>query len=103
MKTFARWLGLLASIGNMFLYIWLLNLGVMTFPIILMLTLSVTAAIASYKSKPILMALIFLASFLPVGLYLLGTPRFYLVGILNLIYLLATILLFISNLRKIKR
>jgi hypothetical protein len=102
MKTFARWLGLFASIGCVFLYVRLLNLGITTFPIVVMLVLSITAAIASYKSKPILMAFLFLASFLPVGLYLLGTPRFYLIGILNLIYLLATILLLASSLGNIK-
>jgi hypothetical protein len=68
--------------------------------------LAVLGLPSSLKRWPLLMQAIFLASFFPVGLYLPGVPAaegqpgvFRLIGVANLLYLIARLWLFASWLR----
>ncbi len=56
--------------------------------------LALVAIPATLFDRPFLMIVIFLFSFFPAGLYLLGVPSLYrLIGVLNLVYLLTAIVL----------
>jgi hypothetical protein len=70
----------------------------------LMAMLAIFAIIASVKSHPVVLFVAFLASFLPVGAYLLYVrdwPRW--IGVLNLALLAASILLWQSARRRRNR
>jgi len=52
---------------------------------------AVIGVVATLFERPFLMIVIFLFSFFPIGLYLLGVPSiFMLIGICNLLYLVAS-------------
>jgi hypothetical protein len=72
----------------------------MTYAIVaLMVVLALMAAWASLFGKPLVLLLAFLFSFLPFGLYMLGTPGvFFWIGVADLLYLLAALLLVGSRL-----
>jgi hypothetical protein len=60
----------------------------------LMAVLALLGILAALWGKPWLMLIIFAASFVPVGLYMLGVPSSYrLIGIADLLYLLSAVLL----------
>jgi hypothetical protein len=60
----------------------------------LMILLALLAAWGAYIVKPWLLLLAFVGSFMPVGLYFLGTPGiFALIGVANLLYLFTGILM----------
>jgi hypothetical protein len=60
----------------------------------LMVVLALTAAWASLYGKPLVLVLVFVPSFVPFGLYMLGTPGvFFWIGVANLLYLFAALLL----------
>jgi hypothetical protein len=57
-----------------------------------MTALAILGLLVSLKKWPLLMLAVFLASFFPVGLYLLGVPSiFRLIGIADILYLVATV------------
>ena len=57
-----------------------------------MVLLSISGLCASLAKKPLLMILVFLVSFFPVGLYLLGVPSiFRLIGITNVLFLVSSL------------
>jgi hypothetical protein len=99
MVKVARLLGSLAALGTLSLYIVLVffnpySPGSLTIPIMLMMLLSGVSTITAWKAKPYLMLVIFLLSFVPMGLYMLGTPGlFKWIGIFNLLFLLASVLM----------
>jgi hypothetical protein len=65
----------------------------------LMVVLALTAAWASLYGRPLVLVLTFLLSFVPFGLYMLGTPGVFLwIGVADLLYLLAALLLAGANL-----
>lgn len=56
--------------------------------------LALIGILATLFDRPLLMIVIFLFSFFPIGLYMLGVPSVYrLIGIGNLLYLLAALVL----------
>ena len=56
--------------------------------------------LASLKKWPLLMLAVFLASFFPVGLYMLGVPSvFRLIGVADLLYFVATLWLLVAWVR----
>ena len=68
-----------------------------------MTALSLAAVVTALGKKPLLMALVFLLIFWPVGFYLLGVPSWArLFGILNLVYLAAGLLLLTAHDRIVK-
>jgi hypothetical protein len=59
-----------------------------------MVVLALTAAWASLYGKPLVLLLAFVLSFVPFGLYMLGTPgAFFWIGVADLLYLFAALLL----------
>jgi hypothetical protein len=65
-----------------------------------MMTLAIVGLLASLKQWPLLMLVVFLISFFPIGLYLLGVPSIYkLIGVADLLYLVATLWLLAAWLR----
>jgi hypothetical protein len=65
-----------------------------------MSALAILGLLASLKKWPLLMLVVFLASFIPVGLYLLGVPSvFRLIGVTDLLYLVAAFWLLADWLR----
>jgi len=61
---------------------------------LLMILASITAVIASLKAHGGVLIFLFVVSFFPVGLYLIGVPHWYRwIGIFNLGYLLAGVLI----------
>jgi hypothetical protein len=65
-----------------------------------MVTLAIVGLLASLKKWPLLMLVVFLASFFPVGLYMLGTPSvFRLIGVADLLYLGTTLWLLVAWVR----
>jgi hypothetical protein len=65
-----------------------------------MAALAGVGLLASLKQWTLIMLAVFLASFYPVGLYLLGVPSvFRLIGVADLLYLVATVWLLIVWLR----
>lgn len=99
MLKVARLSGLLTSIGVLGLYLVFVFFnpyrpGSLTLPIVAMMVLALVGALAAWWAKPYLMLAIFLVTFVPVGLYMLGTPGlFKWIGILQLVFLLASILM----------
>ena len=69
-----------------------------TIPGVIMLFAAVAGVVGSYCRKPILLLALALVSFIPIGLYLLGTPGIFLIiGILNIVCIaLATRLLMVG-------
>ena len=62
--------------------------------------LSISGLCAAVAKKPLLMLLIFLVSFFPVGLYLLGVPSiFRLIGITNVLFLVSSLLMLSARYR----
>ena len=60
----------------------------------LMVALALTAAWASLRGKPLVLVLAFILSFVPFGLYMLGTPGVFLwIGVADLLYLFAALVL----------
>lgn len=103
MPNLARILGILTSLGALILYIVLAffnpyTTGTLTLPILLMMLVAIAGTAAAYFIRPYWMLVLFAASFVPIGLYMLGTPGiFRLIGIFDLIYLLAGILMLLSK------
>jgi hypothetical protein len=65
-----------------------------------MTALAILGLLASLKKWPLLMLAVFLASFFPVGVYLLGVPSvFRLIGVADLLYLVAALWLLVGWLR----
>ena len=65
-----------------------------------MIALSGLALLVSLKKWPLLMLAVFLASFFPVGLYMLGVPSvFRLIGVADLLYFVATLWLLVAWVR----
>src|SRR5512145_2378552 len=61
----------------------------------LMINLAGLGVVAVLSDKPYLMMLVFVFSFVPVGLYLLGTPGiFRWIGVFNLLFLVSVLLNF---------
>jgi hypothetical protein len=59
--------------------------------------IAIVSLLASLKRWPLLMLAVFLASFFPAGLYLLGAPSiFRLIGIADVLYFVATLWLLVS-------
>ena len=60
----------------------------------LMVTLAMLGIVAAWKARPYLMIAVFVLSFLPMGLYLLGTPGMYRwIGVFDFLYLVSGILM----------
>jgi hypothetical protein len=60
----------------------------------LMMFVALVGGLAAWKARPYLMLLVFALSFIPMGLYLLGTPGTFLwIGVANLGFLASGILL----------
>lgn len=99
MSKVARLIGMLASLGVLGLYLVYVffnpySPGSLTLPIVVMLTLALVGALAAWWAKPYFMLAVFLVAFIPMGLYTLGTPGlFKWIGILQLIFLLASVLM----------
>jgi hypothetical protein len=70
-----------------------------TIPGVIMLFAAVAGLVSSYSQKPKLLLALALVSFIPIGLYLLGTPGIFLIiGVLNIVCIaLATRLLFVGT------
>jgi len=97
------WLGLASSAAQLFLWLilayrdrfypmqitpdtWMVNTR--------MIGLALGEILAAWLRKPLLMLIIFLVSFYPVGFYMLGVPSlFRWIGISNLFYLAAILIL----------
>lgn len=100
----ARTIGMIASAGTAGLYIALVfsnpyTTGSMTLPIAVMMLLALTGIIAALKTRPYPMLAVFLASFVPIGFYMLWTPGiFKWIGIFNLLFLLASLLMLMEKL-----
>ena len=99
MLKLARLLGVFASLGTLILYVVLVffnpyNAGSLTLPIAAMMFLAVAGLITTWKTKPYWMLAVFLALFVPMGLYMLGTPGlFKWIGVFNLLFWLASLLM----------
>jgi hypothetical protein len=97
MLKIARLIGMFASLGTLGLYIVLVffnpySAGQLTWPIGLMMLLAGVGFMVAWKTSPYLMLIVFLASFIPIGLYMLGTPGiFKWIGVFNLLYGLASL------------
>jgi hypothetical protein len=97
-------LGALFAFGSLSLYIVLAFFnpyapGHITVPMVAMIFLAIWGIIASLTEKPYLMLTVSLVSFVPIGLYLLGTPGiFRWIGACNLLLLLASLLLLYKKL-----
>ena len=64
----------------------------------LMLALAMGATVAAWLGRPALLLISFALSFVPVGLYLLGTPSVYSgIGLANLLYLAGSVLIFLGR------
>lgn len=62
--------------------------------------LALLAILAAWFDRPGALLVVFVMSFVPVGLYLLGTPSLYVgIGLANLLYLLSAVLLLLSRWR----
>lgn len=69
----------------------------------LMLLLSAAGILTALAKKPFLMFLVFLASFFPIGLYLLGVPGWArLIGIADLLFAFSIVLLLSARYRFVK-
>jgi hypothetical protein len=65
-----------------------------------MTVLAILGLLASLKKWPLLMLAVFLASFFPVGLYLLGVPSvFRMIGVADFLYLVAALWLLVAWVR----
>jgi hypothetical protein len=104
--TFAASLGVFASTAMLVLWLALAAIS-RSYPqsttsetwlrIAEMIALAVVGLLASRKKWPLLMLGVFSASFFPVGLYLLGVPSvFRLIGVADLLYLVATVWLLVA-------
>lgn len=63
-----------------------------------MVLLAVLAILSAWFDRPGALLVVFVMSFVPVGLYLLGTPSLYTgIGLANLLYLLSAALLLLSR------
>jgi len=61
-------------------------------------------ALAALFERPFLMVVIFLFSFFPIGLYLLGVPSAYrLIGVFDLLYLLSAVVLLVGKYKLVRR
>jgi len=67
-----------------------------------MVALALTAAYAALKARPLVVLFTFVASFFPVGFYLLLTPNGLWIGVGNLLYLLAGALIATSRVAKLR-
>lgn len=62
---------------------------------LVMLLVAAAGLLAALRQEPHMMLLVFLLSFFPVGLYLLGVPSLYrLIGVADLVFFLSGLLLF---------
>lgn len=103
LATLARTLGVLASVGTLTLYttfVWAnpYSPGMLTLPIMLMMLFAGVGMWAAWAGRPYLMAAVALGLFVPMGLYMLGTPGlFRWIGVFNLVFFLAAVLMFVDR------
>ena len=71
----------------------------LSIPGMIMLLLAIAGIVSSYLMKPMLLLALALLSFIPIGIYLLGTPGIFLfIGILNIVSIvLAARLMFVRT------
>jgi len=74
-----------------------------TRPMALMAVLAVVGGIAAAFRLPLLMYAVFICSFFPIGIYLLGAPRGWPVGMLDLLLLLSAVVLHVALARERNR
>ncbi len=106
MVNLARITGFLASLGIAILLMVFIFFNpytpgmVVTLPIILMLLLALAGMAVSLAARPFWMLVIAALSFIPTGLYLLGTPGvFRWIGVFNLVFLIAGLLMLAARRR----
>jgi hypothetical protein len=98
----ARLLGLMSAAGTLGLYAMLVwanpySSGVLTLPIVLRMLVGLGGLWVAVKGQRYWMLLVFALSFVPLGMYMLRTPGlFRWIGILDLLYLVAGLLLFVK-------
>lgn len=102
LRRTAQVMGLVSATGGLVLcavFVWFnpYTAGVLTLPIAVRVAIGLGGLFAAFKGWRFWMLVVFAASFLPLGLYLLGTPGiFKWIGISDLVYLVATLLLFVQ-------
>lgn len=105
LTKFGRYLGLAAAVGALALYgifVWFnpYNPGSLTLPVVLRMLVGVAGLWVAYKAKPLVMLLGFVLAFVPLGLYMLGTPGlFRWIGVMDLVYLTASLMIGLDALR----
>ena len=104
MLKLTRIAGYLACLGSAILLVVLKFFNpytpeiVRSVPVTLMLMLALAGMAASLAAKPYWMLALAIISFIPIGLYLLGTPGiFRWVGVLNLLFLAAGLLMLFAR------
>ena len=100
MLNLTRFTGFLACLGSAILLVVLIFFNpytpgiVLTLPIALMMLLALAGLVASLAARPFWMLVVAALSFIPFGLYLLGTPGvFRWIGVFNLVFLIAGLLM----------
>lgn len=100
-----RLIGLTSAVGALVLYgmvVWFNPYapGSLTLPIGFRMLVGLVGLWLAYKGRPYLMTLVFILSFVPLGLYMLGTPGlFRWIGILDLAYLAASLMILVDTFR----
>lgn len=99
-----RWLGALSAAAGLILWLTLMYINQFYPEVVTEDTWTTTAVMAGLKlvgivtalaGRPLLMVLIFLVSFFPAGLYLLGVPTiFRLIGVSDLLFLVSSLWIF---------
>jgi magnesium-transporting ATPase (P-type) len=103
MKRIGQVLGIFSTLGALIL--WIISLwynpyspAPLTLPLLGMMALALLGLLAASLARPLVMVFIFVFSFVPVGLYMLGTPGiFKWIGIFNLLYGTAGLILLIHQ------
>ena len=64
------------------------------FVVLLMVAIATLGILAAWRNRPYLMLAVFVFSFFPMGLYLLGTPAIYRwIGVLDFLFLVSGVLM----------
>jgi len=98
----ARLMSLVSAAGALGLYAVLVwanpySSGALTLPIVVRMLVGFVGLFVAFKTWRYWMLLMFALSFVPLGVYMLGTPgMFRWIGILDLLYLVAGLLLFVK-------
>ena len=103
LRQVGRAIGFLASLGAAALWFGFLQSAPSTargattatfLVVFLMLGLALLGMVAAWKARPYLMIAVFVLSFFPMGLYLLGTPGIYRwIGVSDFLFLVSGVLL----------